>query len=172
VHGPVALEVGWQVLVRVAPAAGPVDVDLAAADRVPGRAQHTQLVRDPLDPAVLVDDRLLPLTTRSTAGARERVATVSTTMMTAEPMIARGAHYTALLDTIDHRGATKLNAREREQLLEAADVLLFGETDSERTVRRAEVLIEELETSKPWSVQSCDRLREHLYGCGAPTGAS
>lgn len=97
---------------------------------------------------------------------------MSATMMTAEPMIARGAHYTALLDTIDHQGATKLNAREREQLVEAADVLLFGEPDSERTVRWAEVLIEELETSKRWSVESCDRLREHLYGCGAPTGAS
>ena len=96
---------------------------------------------------------------------------MSTTMMTAEPMIARGAHYTALLDTIDHQGA-KLNAREREQLVEAADVLLFGEPDSERTVRWAEVLIEDLQTSKRWSVESCDQLREHLHGCGAPTGAS
>src|SRR5947208_2795457 len=68
--------------------------------------------------------------------------------MTAEPMIARGAHYTALLDTIDHQGATKLHAREREQLLEAADVLLFGEPDSEQTVSWAEVLIEDLQTSK------------------------
>jgi hypothetical protein len=97
---------------------------------------------------------------------------VSTTMMTAEPMIARGAHYTALLEAIDHQGATKLDAREREQLVEAADVLLFGEPDSERTVRWAEVLIEDLETSERWSVESCDRLREHLYGCGAATGAS
>ena len=97
---------------------------------------------------------------------------MATTVMTAEPMIARGAHYTALLDTIDHQGATKLHAREREQLLEAADVLLFGEPDSERTVRWAEVLIEDLHISKRWSVESCDQLREHLYGCGAPTGAS
>ena len=67
---------------------------------------------------------------------------------------------------------TKLNAREREQLVEAADVLLFGEPDSERTVRWAEVLIEDLETSKRWSVESCGQLREHLYGCGAPTGTS
>ena len=104
--------------------------------------------------------------------ACEMVANVSTTMMTAEPMIARGAHYTALLDTIDHGGAIKLHAREREQLLEAADALLFGEPDSERTARSAEVLIEALETSERWSVQSCDRLREHLYGCGAPTGES
>jgi hypothetical protein len=93
-------------------------------------------------------------------------------MMTAEPMVARVAHYTALLDTIDHRGATKLHAREREQLLEAADALLFGEPDSKRTVRSAEVLIEALQTSERWSVDSCAQVREHLYGCGAPTGAS
>jgi hypothetical protein len=93
-------------------------------------------------------------------------------MMTAEPMVARVAHYTALLATIDHRGATKLHAREREQLLEAADALLFGEPDSKRTVRSAEVLIEALQTSERWSVDSCAQVREHLYGCGAPTGAS
>jgi hypothetical protein len=93
-------------------------------------------------------------------------------MMSAEPMIARGAHYTALLDTIDHQGAAKLHAGEREQLLDAADVLLFGEPDSEQTVRWAEVLIEALEASERWSVESCGQLREHLSGCGAPTGAS
>ena len=104
--------------------------------------------------------------------ACERVANVNALMMTAEPMVARGVHYTALVDTIDHQGATKLHAREREQLLEAADVLLFGEPDSEWTVRSAEVLIEALETSERWSVESCDQLREHLSGCGAPTGES
>jgi broad specificity phosphatase PhoE len=40
------------------------------------------------------------------------------------------------------------------------------------TVRSAEVLIEALETSERWSVESCDQLREHLSGCGAPTGES
>jgi hypothetical protein len=97
---------------------------------------------------------------------------VGIAMMTAEPMIARGAHYTALVDVIDHRGGTKLQAGEREQLLEAADVLLFGEPDSDLTVRSAEVLIEALQGSERWSVESCDQVREHLYGCAAPTGAS
>ena len=97
---------------------------------------------------------------------------MGTAMMTAEPMIARGAHYTALLDMIDQRGATKLHAAERERLLEAADVLLFGEPDSKLTVRSAEVLIEALQSSQRWSVGSCAHLREHLSGCGAPTGAS
>jgi len=40
------------------------------------------------------------------------------------------------------------------------------------TVRSAEVLIEALETSERWSVESCDQLREHLSGCAAPTGVS
>jgi len=93
-------------------------------------------------------------------------------MMTAEPMVTRGAHYTALLDTINQRGVTKLHAGEREQLLEAADALLFGEPDSEWTVRSAEVLIETLQTSERWSVETCDQLREHLSGCAALTGAS
>ena len=94
------------------------------------------------------------------------------TMTSEEQMTARGAHYTALLDTIDHQGATQLHARQREQLLEAADALLFGEPDSQRAVRSAEVLIKALESSERWSVESCDLLREHLSGCDAPTGAS
>ena len=93
-------------------------------------------------------------------------------MMTTEPMITRGAHYTALIDTMDHHGATKLHANEREQLLEAADSLLFGEPESERFLRAAEVLIESLETSERWSAESCDQLREHLYGCDAAAGAA
>ena len=93
-------------------------------------------------------------------------------MMTVEPMINRGAHYTALLETIDHQGPTKLHAAERQQLLDAADALLFGEPERERAVRSAEALIEVLETSERWSAESCDQMREHLYGCDAPTGAS
>jgi hypothetical protein len=91
-------------------------------------------------------------------------------MTTAEPMTTRGAHYTALLETIDHQGATKLHAREREQLLAAADALLFSEPESQRLLRSAEGLIESLETSERWSAETCDRLREHLYGCDASAG--
>jgi hypothetical protein len=89
-------------------------------------------------------------------------------MMTTEPMITRGAHYTALIEILDHQGAAKLHAGEREQLLEAADALLFGEPESEGRVRSAEALIEALETSARWSAESCDQLREHLYGCDSP----
>jgi hypothetical protein len=93
-------------------------------------------------------------------------------MTTAEPMTARGAHYTALLETIDHRGATKLHASERERLLEAADALLFGEPENRRLLRSAEELIESLETSERWPAEGCDQLREHLYGCDTATGVA
>ena len=87
-------------------------------------------------------------------------------------MTTRGAHYTALLETIDHQGATKLHASEREQLLAAADALLFDEPESQRLLRSAEELIESLETSERWSAEACDRLREHLYGCDASAGVA
>jgi hypothetical protein len=93
-------------------------------------------------------------------------------MTTVEPMSTRGAHYTALLETIDRQGAAKLHSREREQLLEAADALLFGEPESQRLLRAAENLIESLETSERWSAETCDQLREHLYGCDAAPGTS
>ncbi len=88
--------------------------------------------------------------------------------MTAETMTTRGAHYTSLVELMDRQGAAKLHAGEREQLLEAADALLFGEPESERQVRVAETLIESLETSERLSAEVCDQLREHLYGCDGP----
>jgi hypothetical protein len=93
-------------------------------------------------------------------------------MMTTEPMTTRGAHYTALLELMEHQGATKLHTGEREQLLEAADALLFGEPDSEQLVRSAETLIESLETSERWTAEACDQIREHLYGCDGPSSSS
>jgi hypothetical protein len=89
-------------------------------------------------------------------------------MTAAEPpatLSARGAHYTALLETIDRQGTAKLHAKERERLLEAADALLFGESENRQLLRSAEELIESLETSERWSAETCDQLREHLYGC-------
>ncbi len=93
-------------------------------------------------------------------------------MSTADEMAARGAHYTALIEAIDRQGATKLHANERTQLLEAADALLFEEPESRGRLRSAEELIESLETSGRWSAETCDQLREHLYGCDAGAGVA
>ncbi len=88
-------------------------------------------------------------------------------MTVGETMPVRAQHYTALLETIERQGRTKLHPGERERLIEAADALLFGEPESRPRLRSAEEMIEALETSGRWSAESCDKLREHLYGCDA-----
>jgi len=93
-------------------------------------------------------------------------------MTATEPTAANAAHYTALIETIERQGATKLHAKEREELLAAADALLFDEPESRPLLRRAEELIESLETSDRWSAESCDQLREHLYGCDGAAGVA
>lgn len=93
-------------------------------------------------------------------------------MTTVDEMAARGTHYTALIEAIDRQGATKLHANERTQLLEAADSLLFEEPESRTLLRSAEELLEALETSGRWSAETCDQLREHLYGCDAAAGVA
>jgi hypothetical protein len=89
-----------------------------------------------------------------------------------QDMTTRSGHYTALLETIGAREATKLHADEREQLLAVADALLFGDPDSEQGLARALDLITRLRESERWSAESCAELRQHLYGCGPlPAGA-
>jgi hypothetical protein len=56
----VVLEVAGQVLVRVLPPARALDVDLPAAQRLPQRDQHAELVRDALHPAAVVDHAVQP----------------------------------------------------------------------------------------------------------------
>jgi hypothetical protein len=90
-------------------------------------------------------------------------------MNTSESMSARSANYTALVAALDRPGPTKLHAKEREQLLAAADAIFFGEPDSEHVLRDAESVIETLETSDRWTAEACDQLRERVYGCDAST---
>jgi hypothetical protein len=61
VHGAGGLEVTGQVVLRIAPAGRALDIDLATAHRVPQRHQHAQFVRDALDGALVIDDRLTPV---------------------------------------------------------------------------------------------------------------
>jgi hypothetical protein len=100
------------------------------------------------------------LPTRSAVGMTWEVVTDM------QEMTIRSGHYAALLETTGARGATKLHADEREQLLAVADALLFGDPDSEQGLARALDLIARLRESERWSAQSRAELREHLCGCG------
>ncbi len=88
-------------------------------------------------------------------------------MSAPDTMTARAEQYTALVEMIKRQGTAKLHPKERERLLEAADALLFGEPEERHLLRSAGELIESLEASGRWSAESCDKLREHLYGCDA-----
>ncbi|GAA1323587.1 hypothetical protein GCM10009647_058560 [Streptomyces sanglieri] len=61
VHIAVVLEVRRQIVLRVPPPVRARHPDLPPAQRVPQRHEHAQLVRDALDPAALIHDRLAPL---------------------------------------------------------------------------------------------------------------
>jgi hypothetical protein len=83
-----------------------------------------------------------------------------------DEMTTRSGHYTALVETMGARGATRLHADEREQLLAVADALLFGDPDSEHGLARALDVIARLQETERWSAQSWAELREHLRGRG------
>lgn len=87
-------------------------------------------------------------------------------MPVSEQMISRGAHYTGLLGAMDSRGATKLTPDERALLLEAADELLFDETEAPAALDRALELIAHLEESERWTPAGATELRVHIRGCG------
>ena len=40
------------------------------------------------------------------------------------------------------------------------------------SLRAAESVIENLESSERWSSEGCDQLREHLYGCDEPAATT
>ena len=103
---------------------------------------------------------------------RSAVVTTWGVVTHTQEMTTRSAHYTALLESIGARGATKLHAAEREQLLAVADALLIGDPDCEHALAWALQLIARLWESERWSAEGCAELREHLYGCGPlPVGA-
>jgi hypothetical protein len=87
-------------------------------------------------------------------------------MNAAKPMTTRGGHYTALLETMNARGATKLHDDERKVLLAAADALLFGEEEQDGALASALETLDRLQESDRWSSEACAELRVHLLGCG------
>jgi hypothetical protein len=91
-------------------------------------------------------------------------------MTVTEQMITRGAHYTGLLAAMDSRGATKLRPDERDLLLEAADELLFDESEAPAALERALELIADLEASDRWTAAGAAELRDRIRGCGATAG--
>jgi hypothetical protein len=80
-------------------------------------------------------------------------------------LAARGRSHTHLRDLLDARESI-LHAPEREILLDAADALLFGETDAPAKRAAARELLTGLVESGRWVPGPADEAAAALDGCG------
>ena len=89
----------------------------------------------------------------------------------ADSLAARGRSHTHLRELLDAR-ASILHPSERERLLDAADALLFDETDGEAKLAEARNLLGEMVESGRWVQGPADEVVAAVEGCRAPLGAN
>jgi len=87
-----------------------------------------------------------------------------------DSLAARGRSHTHLRELLDARDSI-LHAHEREQLLDAADALLFDESEGEHKLQAARELLTEMVESGRWVQGPADGVIEALEGCRAPLAA-
>ena len=85
---------------------------------------------------------------------------------TSEDLSRRGRAHTRLRELLDARGPTLLHAGEREQLVDAADALLFGESDALERRDAALDLLDELVDSGRWEPSAANAVAQALRACG------
>lgn len=85
---------------------------------------------------------------------------------TSEDLARRGRAHTRLRELLDARGPASLHEDEREQIVDAADALLFGEPDaSERrdaALERLDLLVE----AGRWQTTAANAVAQALRACG------
>ncbi len=85
---------------------------------------------------------------------------------TSEDLARRGRAHTRLRELLDARGPALLHPHEREQLVDAADALLFGEQDSlERRDAALDVLDDMVECGR-WEATAANAVAQALRACG------
>ena len=85
---------------------------------------------------------------------------------TAEDLARRGRAHTRLRELLDERGPATLHEREREQLVDAADALLFNETDALERRDHALDLLDGLVDSGRGDAQAANAVAQVLRACG------
>ena len=89
-----------------------------------------------------------------------------------DSLAARGRSHTHLRELLDARDPL-LHAHEREQLLDTADALLFGEPEADEKLVSAHLLLDEMVESGRWVQGPADEVFSALEGCRgelAPSG--
>ena len=83
-----------------------------------------------------------------------------------DDLARRGRAHTRLRELLDSRGPTALHQHEREQLVDAADALLFNETDALERRDAALDLLDELVESGRWEPAATNAVAQALRACG------
>ena len=85
---------------------------------------------------------------------------------TSEDLARRGRAHTRLRELLDTRGPADLHAHEREQLVDAADALLFNEPYAMERRDAALDLLDELVEVDRWEPQGANAAAQALRACG------
>ena len=86
-----------------------------------------------------------------------------------EDLARRGRAHTRLRELLDARGDAVLQANERDQLVDAADALLFAEEDALERRDAALDLLDELVESERWEPPAANAVAQALRACGPTT---
>ena len=85
---------------------------------------------------------------------------------TSEDLARRGRAHTRLRELLDSRGPAALHPPEREQLVDAADALLFNEEDALERRDAALDLLDDLVDADRWEPPAANAVAQALRACG------
>ena len=86
-----------------------------------------------------------------------------------DDLARRGRAHTRLRELLDARGPAVLHAHERELLVDAADALLFDETDALDRRDAALDLLDDLVEFGRWEPSAANAVAQALRACGPLT---
>ena len=85
---------------------------------------------------------------------------------TSDDLVRRGRAHTRLRELLDANGPADLHAQAREQLVDAADALLFAEEDALERRDAALDLLDDLVDSGRWEPPAANAVAQALRACG------
>jgi hypothetical protein len=88
-----------------------------------------------------------------------------------EDLARRGRAHTRLRELLGARGPAQLHRHEHEQLVDAADALLFGEPDALERRDAALDLLDDLVEFGRWEPSSANAVAQALRACGPVAGS-
>jgi hypothetical protein len=88
-----------------------------------------------------------------------------------EDLARRGRAHTRLRELLSARGPARLHTDEHEQLVDAADALLFDETDASDRRDAALDLLDVLVESGRWEPAAANAVAQALRACGPVAGS-